>query len=214
MTSALTFQNIHFDVVEQNNQLWLTASEIAKALGYVNTNSISRIYARNKEEFANGMTEEVKLTLSGNLNKSVRIFSLRGAHLIAMFSRTAIAKQFRKWVLDVLDKETKSTVVDSLPITSHCITTTSPWPKHYHSNWNRSTFPLFGTFAHYLSFSIQPKGHKYCATFLFADRNQQTIYQAKQLGDLGYFEARDTEELWEQVIKFCARCHSKSAFFE
>lgn len=34
-----------------------------------------------------------------------RIFSLRGAHLIAMFSRTALAKEFRRWVLDVLDKE-------------------------------------------------------------------------------------------------------------
>ncbi len=33
------------------------------------------------------------------------IFSLRGAHLIAMFSRTAVAIEFRRWVLDVLDKE-------------------------------------------------------------------------------------------------------------
>src|SRR5690606_26085950 len=31
--------------------------------------------------------------------------SLRGCHLLAMFARTDIAKQFRKWVLDVLDKE-------------------------------------------------------------------------------------------------------------
>ncbi|GJC32652.1 hypothetical protein KAM398_26550 [Acinetobacter sp. KAM398] len=36
---------------------------------------------------------------------SVRIFSLRGCHLIAMFARTDVAKAFRKWVLDVLDKE-------------------------------------------------------------------------------------------------------------
>ena len=34
----------------------------------------------------------------------VRIFSLRGCHLLAMFARTPIAKQFRRWVLDVLDK--------------------------------------------------------------------------------------------------------------
>lgn len=37
--------------------------------------------------------------------KKVRIFSLRGCHLVAMFARTAVAKEFRKWVLDVLDKE-------------------------------------------------------------------------------------------------------------
>ena len=33
-----------------------------------------------------------------------RIFSLRGCHLLAMFARTPVAKQFRHWVLDVLDK--------------------------------------------------------------------------------------------------------------
>ena len=36
---------------------------------------------------------------------AVRIFSLRGAHLIAMFARTKVAKDFRKWVLDILDRE-------------------------------------------------------------------------------------------------------------
>ena len=54
------------------------------------------------------MTEVVKLTTTNNnvnLQTSTRIFSLRGCHLIAMFARTAIAKEFRKWVLDVLDKE-------------------------------------------------------------------------------------------------------------
>ncbi|WCH24365.1 P22AR C-terminal domain-containing protein [Aeromonas salmonicida] len=32
--------------------------------------------------------------------------SLRGTYLIAMFSHTALAKEFRRWVLDVLDRET------------------------------------------------------------------------------------------------------------
>lgn len=32
------------------------------------------------------------------------IFSLRGCHLVAMFARTPVAKAFRRWVLDVLDK--------------------------------------------------------------------------------------------------------------
>ncbi|MDH8489597.1 P22AR C-terminal domain-containing protein, partial [Klebsiella pneumoniae] len=35
----------------------------------------------------------------------VRVFSLRGAHLIAMFARTPVAKEFRRWVLDILDRE-------------------------------------------------------------------------------------------------------------
>ena len=33
-----------------------------------------------------------------------RIFSLRGCHLVAMFARTPVAKAFRRWVLNVLEK--------------------------------------------------------------------------------------------------------------
>jgi prophage antirepressor-like protein len=35
--------------------------------------------------------------------QKTRIFSLRGAHLLAMFARTKVAKEFRRWVLDILD---------------------------------------------------------------------------------------------------------------
>ncbi|MGC6299240.1 hypothetical protein ACMXZB_12110, partial [Pasteurella multocida] len=43
------------------------------------------------------------------------IFSLRGCHLIAMFARTPIAKEFRKWVLDILDRETSQPQQLALP---------------------------------------------------------------------------------------------------
>lgn len=75
----------------------LSASDIANALGYKSPKSISNIYARYADEFSEGMTLVINLMTSGNYQKSVRIFSLRGAHLIAMFSRTSIAKEFRKW---------------------------------------------------------------------------------------------------------------------
>jgi len=106
MTShALTFQNTTFDIIERTGQVWLRAVELAQALGYADQSSVNRIYARNADEFTDGMTASVKLTdPKGELQES-RIFSLRGCHLIAMFARTAIAKQFRKWVLDILDKE-------------------------------------------------------------------------------------------------------------
>lgn len=69
------------------------------------------------------MTQVIESVTSGNYKKKSRIFSLRGCHLIAMFARTAIAKQFRKWVLDVLDKEVgrpvaKSYKSDREPLTS------------------------------------------------------------------------------------------------
>ena len=80
------------------------------ALGYARTDNISKIYNRNKDEFTGSMTAVINMVVkgfgSGEGNKrDVRIFSLRGCHLLAMFARTEIAKQFRKWVLDILDKE-------------------------------------------------------------------------------------------------------------
>ncbi|MDY0250617.1 MAG: BRO family protein [Pseudomonas sp.] len=107
---SLTFQKTQFNIVDHNNKRWLSAADTACALNYVREDAVSRIYERNSDEFSGGMTETVKLTVSGNLQKEVRIFSLRGAHLIAMFSRTKVAKEFRKWVRDVRDKETQPTL--------------------------------------------------------------------------------------------------------
>ena len=51
---------------------------------------------------------------NGNSKKAVRIFSLRGCHLLAMFAKTEVAKQFRKWVLDLLDKEVGQPVLTKI----------------------------------------------------------------------------------------------------
>jgi hypothetical protein len=102
--TIFNFQSTQFDVVDRNGQPWLRAQQIAVALGYVDEKSITRIYARNEDEFTEQMTCGVKLTSQGQM-REVRIFSLRGAHLLAMFARTKVAKEFRKWVLDILDHE-------------------------------------------------------------------------------------------------------------
>ena len=106
----LTFNDVDFNPLQQNGQIWLTSTEIAKAMGYARTDNISKIYNRNKDEFTGSMTTTINMAVKGfgsgeGNKKDVRIFSLRGCHLIAMFARTDIAKQFRKWVLDILDKE-------------------------------------------------------------------------------------------------------------
>lgn len=118
-TLALSFNDVNFSPVQQDGQIWLTAGELARALGYAKANAVTQVYERNQDEFNSSMTNVIDLNSEAfvgslnlrlpkkenNLVKTVRIFSLRGAHLIAMFSKTAIAKQFRKWVLDILDKE-------------------------------------------------------------------------------------------------------------
>ena len=103
--TTLTFQNTTLSVINQNNQIWLTTKEIGKGLGYRNPSAdIANLYDRNADEFTAEMTALIEMQTAGGIQK-VRIFSLRGAHLIAMFARTKVAKDFRKWVLDVLDEE-------------------------------------------------------------------------------------------------------------
>ena len=105
--TTLTFQNTTLSVINQQNQTWLSAREIGTALGYRNPlGDIVKLFDRNADEFTPEMTALIEMPTAGGLQK-VRIFSLRGAHLIAMFARTKIAKAFRKWVLDVLDEEVK-----------------------------------------------------------------------------------------------------------
>lgn len=107
--NSIRFHDTQFTVIPHHGQPWLTATQIAQALGYAREDAVSRIYTRNADEFTSNMTTTVKLTVvrqTGSVEMENRIFSLRGAHLIAMFSRTALAKEFRRWVLDVLDRET------------------------------------------------------------------------------------------------------------
>lgn len=101
--SELTFHETQFAIVERDGQNWLTGWQIASALGYQNPSSdSSKLYSRHADEFTPGMTQVVKLMSPGGY-QDTRVFSLRGAHLLAMFARTERAAEFRRWVLDVLD---------------------------------------------------------------------------------------------------------------
>lgn len=102
---ALTFQSTTFNAVMRDGKPWVRGLQVATALGYKNpAQDFKNLYERNKEEFTDRMTTVVKLETAGGA-QDTRIFSLRGAHLLAMFARTAKAAEFRRWVLDVLDRE-------------------------------------------------------------------------------------------------------------
>ncbi|TQC75555.1 P22AR C-terminal domain-containing protein [Pantoea dispersa] len=107
--SNLNFHGIQLQPVANLNDVWLSSSDIAKALGYASSKSVSTIYSRNADEFTDAMSMVIKMKTIGINNnlrdKSVRVFSLRGCHLIAMFANTSVAKEFRRWVLDILDRE-------------------------------------------------------------------------------------------------------------
>lgn len=122
--NTLTFNNNTLTTINQDNQVWLTSSDLAKALGYKSTKSVSNLYSNNSDEFTEQMTlviESVTNGINGSKRKMpVRIFSLRGCHLLAMFARTDIAKAFRVWVLDILEREVKTTSHQRTPLRKAC----------------------------------------------------------------------------------------------
>lgn len=127
MTNQITFKSQTLRTVEHGGKIWFTAATLATALEYSDAKSVSNIYNRNKDEFTPCMTvvveninsglannAEVIKTMTadksksyGNLITKTRVFSLRGAHLIAMFASTPVAKEFRRWVLDLIEEEAK-----------------------------------------------------------------------------------------------------------
>lgn len=118
MTNQLAFNNTTIQSVKHNNQVWITSSDLAKLLQYSSAKSVTTLYNRNADEFTCKMTLVIKMMTNGINNslreKSVRIFSLRGAHLLAMLANTSVAKEVRKWLLDLADKEIG--VIDTISI--------------------------------------------------------------------------------------------------
>ena len=112
---TLSFQSTQFDLVEHiNGETWLRGSQVGDALGYEDAaRSVGQLFDRNAAEFTDKMTALVKLPTAGGVQE-VRIFSLRGAHLLGMFARTERAAEFRRWVLDVLEHQT-APPLESLP---------------------------------------------------------------------------------------------------
>lgn len=111
MAMALIFNDVPLTPITHQNSLWIRAAELARALGYAQENSVSRLYRNNADEFTPEMTQVIEMSVESRngssenlLDGRCRIFSLRGCHLVAMFARTQVAKSFRRWVLDVLDK--------------------------------------------------------------------------------------------------------------
>lgn len=106
----LTFKNhsvIPFD--NGDGKIWFTGDQLAELLGYADSKKVSNIYNRHKEEFTDSMTDILKVRTCSENNEiqhtKVRAFSVRGAHLVGMLSRTKVAKDLRIWLLDLADKE-------------------------------------------------------------------------------------------------------------
>ena len=105
----MNFHGVNLTPVSDMNGIWLTSADVAKALHYNSTKSVTNLFNQYIDEFSPRMTLVIESMTNGingaSRRMKVRVFSLRGAHLLAMFARTPVAKEFRRWVLDILDRE-------------------------------------------------------------------------------------------------------------
>ena len=112
--AELTFATLTIQTIDRDGERWLTISDIAAALyPYENKGGsqseapfekrVRNLYARHAEEFSESMTALIDVQTAGGVQK-IRVFSLRGAHLLGMFARSKRAKAFRRWVLDIIEQ--------------------------------------------------------------------------------------------------------------
>lgn len=148
--SDYNFHGMNIVPVQNVTGIWLTSADIAKALGYKSTKSISNLFSQYEDEFSQGMTMVIE-SMTNGVNGStrrmkVRVFSLRGAHLIAMFARTDVAKEFRRWVLDILDREVaiNMPVINEPSIRETHAYNVNALAKHYevmYQAWKNQIYP-------------------------------------------------------------------------
>ncbi len=119
LPKEIEFGDTKIAIIDRDGRPWLAAADLARALGYERSDKVTRLYHRHADEFTDDMTQVIDLSGApkvgfpennnlhgggGTSPTSIRIFSPRGCHLVAMLARTERAKAFRRWVLDVLEK--------------------------------------------------------------------------------------------------------------
>jgi hypothetical protein len=115
LPTTLTFGDTTLPIIVHHGEPWVTARDLAKALGYRTENAALRIYSRNQDEFTKEMTTMIRLGGHDQFdckprrrgNPNVRVFSPSGCYAIGFFAKTDKAKAFRRWVLDVLEHNTR-----------------------------------------------------------------------------------------------------------
>lgn len=103
MTNLIKFQNQNIKLTTFNGESYLNGNQIGSCLELAfPAKAVAKIYRKHKKEFTPEMSIAAEMpTATGN--KLTRIYSLRGAALIAMYAQTPIAAQFRAFILDVLE---------------------------------------------------------------------------------------------------------------
>lgn len=105
-TQTLDFMGLALNIIDHNQQRWLTAEQVGLALGYEPSKArqgVNNLFKRHEDEFTDADTFVIKLmTNPQGGNPNTRIFSQSGCNLLSFFANTQRAKQFRAWAKQAL----------------------------------------------------------------------------------------------------------------
>lgn len=109
MTKYLTFsdkdQTHQMELIEDEaGGQWIKGTELCQALGYKNPGqSAAGIYKHKKIEFPETMMRKMTVPTKSGKQEAI-VFSVSGAYMLTFYSHTETAKAFRKWMMELIDK--------------------------------------------------------------------------------------------------------------
>ena len=95
----LSFDAHRFDVVQSGGTIWFRSEQIVPALG-IGERGVRQIFNRHREQFGPDETALIPMPTTGGM-QDVRVFSLAGVMLLAIYARTDRALHFHRWLLKV-----------------------------------------------------------------------------------------------------------------
>ena len=98
---TLHYGATRLDGIQMDGQTWLRVRQIDAPLG-LPEKGVRKLFERHSDEFTSDETRLIIEQTAGG-PQQLRVFSLRGARLLAMFARTEPAVRFRRWILDLLE---------------------------------------------------------------------------------------------------------------
>lgn len=114
-TITLSYRGTHLEGLRMEGEIWLRVTQIVAPLGFATERGLHNIVTRYADEFTADETRLIVEQTAGG-PQQVRVFSLRGARLLAMLARTEPAARFRRWILDLLEGRTPVARPNALPI--------------------------------------------------------------------------------------------------
>ena len=129
-SAPVVFKSTTLNIIDRDGRQWVTLADVARCLypeggnqtdtPFESTSDIKlrNLYRRHADEFGEDMTAQIQMETAGGI-QDVRVFSPRGCYALGMFARTKIAKEFRVWVLDVLEGKSAA---PAQPVLPHLIT--------------------------------------------------------------------------------------------